>query len=97
MNPYQVMGIIAGCTVIFVGVVSILAMQGIPLLLAFLGVYLVAVWTMVGMQKRARELYDGEDTFAQRHNGRYSTARKVRVDDLTDTDEEVLESSHFHA
>jgi len=97
MNPYQVMGIIAGCTVIFAGVVSFLAMQGIPLLLAFLGVYLMAVWIMVGMQKRARELYDGKDTFALRHNGRYSTARKVRSDDPATTDEKALERSRFHA
>ena len=97
MNPYQVMGIIVGCTLVFVGVVSILAMQGIPLLLAFLGVYLIAVLIMFGMQKRARELYDGEDTFAQRRYDRYSTARRVRVEDLTETDEEALESSHFHA
>ena len=97
MNPYQVMGIIAGCTLVFVGVVSVLAMQGVPLILAFLGVYLIAVWIMVGMQKRARELYDGKDTFAQRYNGRYTTARRVRIEDLTETDEESLKSTQFHA
>jgi len=97
MNPYQVMGIIAGCTAVFVGVVSVLAMQGIPLLLAFLGVYLIAVWIMAGMQKRARDLYDGEDIFAQRHYGRYSTARRVRIDDLRENDKEALDKSHLHA
>ena len=81
MNPYQVMGIIVGCAMVFAGLVSILAMQGIPLLLAFLGVYLIVVLIMFGMQKRARELYDGEDTYAQRHNDRNSTARRVRLED----------------
>lgn len=97
MNPYQVMGIIAGCTVIFVGVVSVLAMQGIPLFLAFLGVYLMAVWIMVGMQRRARELYDGEDTLVQRQYGRNSTARRVRIDDLSEDDVEALNSKQIHA
>jgi len=97
MNPYQVLGIIAGCTAVFVGVVSLLAMQGIPVLLAFLGVYLMAVLIMAAMQKRARDLYDGEDTFAQRQYGRYSTARRVRIDNLTENEEEALDNNHLHA
>jgi len=72
-------------------------MQGVPLILAFLGVYLIAVWIMVGMQRRARDLYDGKDTIAQRHDDRYSTARKVRNDNLTEDDEEVLNDSQMHA
>ncbi len=58
MNPYQVMGIIAGCTVVFAGVVTLLTMQGVHILLAFLGVYLLAVWCMLGMQRRARESFE---------------------------------------
>jgi len=37
MNVYQVMGIIVGCTSVFAGVVTILAMQGIHILLALSG------------------------------------------------------------
>lgn len=52
------MAIIACCTVIFAGVVTFLAMQGVPILLAFLGVYLAAVGFMVGMQRRAQQAFD---------------------------------------
>ena len=66
MNPYQVMGIIVSCTLVFAGVVTLLTMQGVPLLLAFLGVYLVAVCCMLGMQRRARQSYDGMRYMNQR-------------------------------
>ena len=97
MNPYQVMGIIVSCTLVFAGVVSVLAMQGVPLLLAFLGVYLIAVWVMIGMQRRAREFYDGNDHSAQRIYDRESTERRVRINDLSENEEEVLNHSHLHA
>lgn len=58
MNPYQIMAIIACCTVIFAGVVTFLAAQGVPILLAFLGVYLAAVAFMIGMQRRAQQVFD---------------------------------------
>lgn len=58
MNPYQIMGIIAGGTIIFAGVVTFLTMQGVHILLAFLGVYLFAVFLMIGMQRRARESFE---------------------------------------
>lgn len=58
MNPYQVMGIIVCCTVVFAGVVTLLTMQGVHILLAFMGVYLAAVWFMLSMQRRARENFD---------------------------------------
>ena len=58
MNPYQVMGGIACCIMIFAGVVTFLTVQGVPLLLSFLSVYLVAIWIMLGMQRRARQLFE---------------------------------------
>ena len=97
MNPYQVMGIIASCTLVFAGVVSVLAMQGVPLILAFLGVYLVAVWVMIGMQKRAREFYDGKEHSSQRYYDRDSAARRVRIKDLSENEEEVLNQNRLPA
>lgn len=97
MNPYQIMAIVAGCMLVFAGVVSVLAVQGVPLLLAVLGVYLIAVWIMFGMQKRARELYDGDDTFAQRRHDRFSTAHNVRVYGLAESKDDVLSKKHLHA
>ena len=60
MNPYQIAGIIAGCTLVFAGVVALLAMQGLPLLLAFLLVYAVALVSMIGMQRRARSVCEDD-------------------------------------
>lgn len=94
MNPYQVMGIIVGCTVVFAGVVTALTMQGVPLLLAFLGVYLVAVWVMVSMQRRARECYDGKDHSAQRRYDQDSTARRVAIKDLAESEKVRANSLH---
>jgi|GEM_PF-1103174 len=101
MNPYQVMAIIVGCTVVFAGVVTVLTMQGVPLLLAFLGVYLIAVWVMIAMQKRARELYDvkqgtREDS-AQRYYDRKAAERRVRIKHLEENEEDVMEQNHLHA
>ena len=84
MNPYQVMGIIASCTLVFAGVVTLLTMQGVPLLLAFLGVYLVAVCCMLGMQKRARQTYDGMRYMNQRrHDDGLSNADNAGDSDLS--------------
>jgi len=79
MNPYQVMGIIACCTAIFAGVVAVLTIQGVPVVLAFLGVYLVAVWVMLGMQRRARQLFDGTEHPYQRRLDQDTVTRTVRV------------------
>ncbi len=112
MNPYQVMAIIVGCTVVFAGVVTALTMQGVPLLLAFLGVYLVAVWVMIGMQKRAREFYDGREYAgkeyvgkeyvgkeyqAQRYYDRKAADRRVRIKHVVEDEEDVLGQNHLHA
>ncbi len=97
MNPYLVMGIIAGCTAIFAGVVTFLTMQGVPLLMAFLGVYLIAIWVMVGMQRRAREIYDGQEHASQRMYDQESVVRRVRINDLTESEEEGLRQKHLPA
>ena len=97
MNPYQVMGIIACCTTIFAGVVTFLTMQGVPLLLAFLGVYLLAVWVMLGMQRRARQLYDGNEHYFQRQYDKESAIRRVRINDLGSTETELRSNSHLQA
>lgn len=59
MNPNQVMGIIACCTILFAVVVGFLTMNGMPLVTAFLSMYAVAILSMLGMQCRARQTYDG--------------------------------------
>jgi len=61
MNAIQVMGIIVLCTAVFAGVVTWLAAQGVHVLVAVLGVYLLAVWTMLCMQRKARESFDCRD------------------------------------
>ena len=66
MNIYQVMGIIAGCTVVFAGVVTLLTMQGVHILLALLGVYLAAVWCMLSMQRKARNTFEDRDELGTR-------------------------------
>lgn len=58
MKIYQAMGIIAVCTFVLVGVVALLVMQGVHVLLAVLVVYLCAVWTMLSMQRKARESFN---------------------------------------
>ena len=54
MNPYQIVGIIAGSMLVFAAIVATLTWLGLPLLVAFLGVYFVTMWFMIGMQKRAQ-------------------------------------------
>ena len=85
MNPYQVMGIIAFCTIVFAGVVSLLTMQGMHILLAFLVVYLFAVWCMLGMQRRARDSYDAGDDFRSRRGEQEILGNRLRARDFQDS------------
>lgn len=85
MNRYQVMGIIAGCSVFFAGVVTLLIMQGIHLLIALLGVYLVAVSFMLTMQSRARECFDIMDDQRLRRYDRDSLGYRARARDFSST------------
>jgi len=78
MNPYQVMGGIACCTLIFAGVVAFLTVQGVPLLVAFLSVYLLAIWVMMGMQRRARQLF--EENSGIQHQRRHERGVQLRSD-----------------
>lgn len=55
MNPYQVIAVIIASMLVFAGFVTALALMGLPLLGAFLAVYLTTLWIMAGMQKRARQ------------------------------------------
>ncbi len=55
MNPYQIVGIIAGSMLVFAMIVAALTLAGVPLIVAFLGVYLVTMWFMIGMQRRAQQ------------------------------------------
>ena len=58
MNPYQIVGVITLCASLFAGIVGLLAMQGMPVLTAFICVYAVAVWFMLSLQRRARQAAD---------------------------------------
>ena len=82
MSPYQVMGIIACCTIVFAGVVTLLTMQGVHILLAFLGVYLFAVWCMLGMQRRARESYEARRDFGSRIGECEPLIGRIRANDF---------------
>jgi len=82
MHPYQVMGIIVGCTIVFAGVVSLLTMQGVPILYAFLGVYFLAVWCMLGMQRRARESFEVREDLRLRRYERESLTYRKRARDF---------------
>jgi len=61
MNPYIIMGVIAICASLFAGVVALLAGQGVPILAAFICVYVVAIWFMLSLQRRAREAAEGSN------------------------------------
>lgn len=65
MGPYQVLFIIVVCTLMFAAVVGFLSIQGVPVLVAFLGVYAVAMGAMLGMQRRARQRYDNAERAAR--------------------------------
>ena len=82
MSPYQVMGINACCTIVFAGVVTLLTMQGVHILLAFLGVYLFAVWCMLGMQRRARESFEARRDFGSHYSEREPLIGRVRANDF---------------
>jgi len=79
MNPYQIMGIIACCTIVFAGVVTLLTMQGIHILLAFLGVYLFAVGLMLAMQRTARESFELMEDLRLRNFHRNSVNQRTRA------------------
>ena len=82
MKPFQIMGIIACCTIFFAGVVTFLSMQGVHILLAFLGVYLLAVFLMLGMQRKAKETFEiMEDLKSQKYQ-RNSLMRRKRAREL---------------
>ena len=98
MNPYQVMGGIACCTLIFAGVVVFLTVQGVPLLMAFLSVYLLAIWMMMGMQRRARQLFEENNG---RHYRRIDqgevTSRRVFEDNVIDANATFSGRGHLQA
>lgn len=82
MNTYQVMGIIVFCTVVFAGVVTLLTMQGIHILIALLGVYLFAVWSMLCMQRKARENFESRDDVGRRRFDTESQRHRARARDF---------------
>lgn len=86
MNPYQVMGIIVCCTAVFAGVVTLLTMQGIHILHAFIGVYLLAVWFMLSMQRRARENFDIMEDLRMRRNSRDPLRHRGHASDFGSTE-----------
>lgn len=82
MSPYQVMGIIACCTLIFAGVVAFLAMQGVHILQALMGVYLVVVVCMLAMQRRARESFEHRECRRQRRFDLESQLQRTNARDF---------------
>lgn len=82
MNPYQVMGIIACCTIVFAGVVTLLTMQGVHILYAFLGVYLLAIWWMLSMQRRARESFEFREDLKLRQSEQETRIHRRRASDF---------------
>ena len=83
MSAYQVMGIIVCCTVVFAGVVTLLTMQGVHILLALLGVYLIAVWSMLCMQRKARENFETRDEVGRRRFDRNSQRHHAHSRDFS--------------
>ena len=73
MNPYQIMGVITVCALLFAGVVALLAMQGVHVLFAFICVYVVAVGFMSSMQRRARQAADMSNHPSQQMSDREYT------------------------
>ncbi len=102
MNPYQVMGIIAGCTILFAGVVAFITSLGVPLLVAFLLVYLTAVWCMISMQRKANELSESRNEHLARRRLDATSVRHVRrvrvIDPETaEQDQQAINQTHLHA
>ena len=77
------MGIIAFCTLIFAGLVALLTMQGVHILLALLGVYLFAVWSMVCMQRKARENFEAKDEIKKLGKERESERSRRQTRDFS--------------
>ena len=84
MNKYQVMGILVCCTVVFAGLVVLLTMQGVHILLALLGVYLFAVWSMVCMQRKARENFEAMDDINKRGKNSESERKRAHARDFSE-------------
>lgn len=78
MNPYVVISTIAGCIATCTGIVTVLALMGIPVLMGLLGIYAIAIVTMLVMQQHARQncdMRDSRDGLSDRGHGRsYSRA-----------------------
>ena len=83
MNKYQIIGTIACCTVVFAALVALLMMQGVHILLALLGVYLFAVWSMVCMQRKARENFDAMDDINKSGKERELKGGRTRAQDFS--------------
>ncbi|MFK7997513.1 MAG: hypothetical protein AB8B87_25535 [Granulosicoccus sp.] len=83
MSAYQVMGIIVCCTVVFTGVVTLLTMQGVHILIALLGVYLFAVWSMLCMQRKARENFESREDGRRRRFDSESRGYRARAKDFS--------------
>ena len=84
MNKYQVMGTLVCCTVVFAGLVVLLTMQGVHILLALLGVYLFAVWSMVCMQRKARENFEVMNNINKRGKNRESESSRAHARDFSE-------------
>lgn len=82
MNANQIMGIIVLSTLVLTGVVTFLTMNGVPVLYAVLGVYLLAVWSMFSMQRRALMNFESRVQVGRRHLDGNSLRRYAVTSDL---------------
>lgn len=57
MNPYYMLATIALSMLIYAATVALVALLGVPVIVAMVLVYAVMMWFMFGMQKRARQAY----------------------------------------
>lgn len=92
MNPYLLLGIIAGSTTVLAGIISVLVSLGVSLLLAFIGVYLFFILVMIRMMKSATQMYD--DCELTEHDGYFldHNNSKVTADDsINYAEEDVVE------
>ncbi|MFK8080480.1 MAG: hypothetical protein AB8B97_09355 [Granulosicoccus sp.] len=83
MRAYQIMGIIVCCTAVFMGVVRLLTMQGVHILIALLGVYLFAVWSMLCMQRKAREHFESREDGRSRKYDAETLRHRARARDFS--------------
>ena len=68
------------------------------MLVAFLGVYLLAIWVMMGMQRRARQLF--EENNGINYQRRYDRGVLLRADlenNVVDADATFNSREQFHA